>query len=314
MIDMPLEDLLLYSGNNKRPDDYDDYWTRALEEMNAVDPQVELRKSKFQAPHAECYDLYFTGVGNARIYAKYIKPKQAAAPHPCVLQFHGYWGNSGDWTDKLLYAAMGYSVIAIDVRGQGGQSLDPGGVTGQTLYGHIIRGLGDHPDKMFFRNVFLDCAQIAGIAMSLPEVDPNRVGAFGYSQGGALTVACGALEPRVKRLAPVYPFLSDYKRSFEMDWVVDELTKYFRSFDPHHEREEELFIKLGYIDIQHLAHRIQGEVLWGTSLQDKICLPSTQFAAYNKIGSKKNLVLYHDYAHEQLPGMNDKIFEFMLQL
>ncbi len=38
--------------------------------------------------------------------------------------------------------------------------------------------------------------------MSMEEVDPARVGAFGLSQGGALTVACAALEPCVR-----WPFL-----------------------------------------------------------------------------------------------------------
>jgi cephalosporin-C deacetylase len=44
--------------------------------------------------------------------------------------------------------------------------------------------------------------------MSLPEVDATRVGAMGGSQGGALTLACASLEPRIKRAAPIFPFLS----------------------------------------------------------------------------------------------------------
>jgi cephalosporin-C deacetylase len=47
---------------------------------------------------------------------------------------------------------------------------------------------------------------------------------------------------------------------------------------------------------------------------DTICLPSTQFAAYNKITAKKDVVIYPDYAHETLPGMIDRTFNFMLGL
>src|SRR5690606_3071815 len=148
-----------------------------------------------------------------------------------------------DWQDKLGYAALGYSVFAMDVRGQGGLSEDVGGVKGRTIEGHIIRGLDDEPDNLLFRHIFLDCAQLANIAMSMPEVDETRVGATGWSQGGALTIACAALEPRIKKLAPVYPFLSDYKRVWEMDLAKDayaELRSYFRYFDPRHEREDEI--------------------------------------------------------------------------
>jgi cephalosporin-C deacetylase len=47
---------------------------------------------------------------------------------------------------------------------------------------------------------------------------------------------------------------------------------------------------------------------------DQICPPSTQFAAYNKITGKKNMVLYPDYGHEGLPGASDKISTFLAGL
>jgi cephalosporin-C deacetylase len=206
----------------------------------------------------------------------------------------------------------------MDCRGQGGRSEDRGGVQGNTLRGHIIRGLDD-PDakKLLFRQIFLDAAQLARVVMAFTEVNPARVGAMGASQGGALALACAALEPRIKCAAPVYPFLCDYRRVWEMDQAkgaYEELSLYFRAFDPRHEREDAIFEKLGYIDVQHLAPRIQAEVLFYTGLMDPICPPSTQFAAYNKITSKKNVVIYPDFSHEAFPGEPEQTFNFMLGL
>ncbi len=153
--------------------------------------------------------------------------------------------------------------------------------------------------------------------MEMPDVDPKRVGATGGSQGGALTVACAALVPQIKRAAPIYPFLSDYKRVWEMDQAKDaylELKDYFRLFDPAHGRENTIFEKLGYIDIQFLAARIQADVLWGIGLADTNCPPSTQFATYNKISSLKAMVMYPDFGHEWIPDFQDRIFQFMLGL
>ena len=135
------------------------------------------------------------------------------------------------------------------------------------------------------------------------------------SQGGALTVACAALEPRIKKAAPVYPFLSDYKRVWEMDQARDayvELKEYFRHFDPQHTHEDDIFENLGYVDIQYLAPRIRADILWGTGLMDTICPPSSQFAAYNKITSRKSMAIFPDFGHEELPGLNDQIFQFFL--
>ncbi|NEW06319.1 acetylxylan esterase [Paenibacillus sp. SYP-B3998] len=317
LFDLSLDKLVTYEGRNPRPDDFDAYWDRAIAEMRAVDAQIELRPSQFHVPYADCFDLYFTGVGGARIHAKYIRPNHVKTPHPAVVQFHGYSNNSGDWTNKLAYVSLGFSVFAMDCRGQGGGSEDVGGIKGNTLNGHIIRGLDDHPDQLLFRQIFLDTAQLASIAMNMPEVDPERVGAMGVSQGGALTIACAALEPRIKRLSSVYPFLSDYQRVWEMDLAKDayvELKDYFRKFDPQHKHEKETFLKLGYIDIQHLAERIQGEVLMAVGLSDTICPPSTQFAAYNKIKANKQLEIFPDFGHEHLPGYDDRQLQFMLKL
>lgn len=317
LIDMPLEQLKMYKGNSPCPGDIDDYWDKAIAEMKEVDPKVDLVPAKFQVPFADCYDLYFTGVKGARIHAKYLRPKNTKGKHPAILQFHGYSGNCGDWNDKLNYVAMGYSVAAMDCRGQGGLSEDIGGVKGNTFKGHIIRGLDESVDRLLFRDIFLDTAQLAGIIMDLPEVDENRVAAMGGSQGGALTLACASLEPRINRLAPVYPFLCDYKRVWEMDLAKEayqEIRDYFRQFDPRHEREDEIFMKLGYIDIQNLVKRIQGEVFMNVGLMDSVCPPSTQFAAYNKITAKKSLDIYPDFGHEYLPGAMDKVYEFMKNL
>ncbi|MFD2615025.1 acetylxylan esterase [Paenibacillus gansuensis] len=317
LIDMPLEELKKYEGRTPKPADFDAYWDRALAEMKAVDAQVELVKADFQVPFAECYHLYFTGVRGARVHAKYLKPLHTEGKHPAIVQFHGYTGNSGDWNDKLNYVALGFSVLSLDCRGQGGLSEDTGGVKGTTHHGHIIRGLNDHEDRLLFRDIFLDCAQLAGIAMELPEVDPGRVGAMGGSQGGGLTLACAALEPRIKKLAPIFPFLCDYRRVWEMDLAKDaygELRTFFRNHDPQHEREEEIFERLGYIDVQHLASRIRGEVLMAVGLMDTICPPSTQFAAYNKITAEKRLEIFPDFGHDHLPGFNDKTMQFLAQL
>ena len=314
IIDKPLSELRIYAGRNPRPDDFDDYWAKALAELATVDPRPELKPAAFTTPGAECFDLWFTGVGGARIYAKYLRPR-SRGPHPAVLQFHGYTGNSGEWFEKLGWPGAGRVIAAMDVRGQGGKSEDPGGVRGTTLRGHIIRGLDDpDPARLAFRQIFLDTVQLARVVMSFPEVDRDNVGAWGQSQGGALSMACAALEPRIRKCAPIFPFLCDYRRVWEMDQAKDayfELSYFFRLFDPRHEREEQIFTKLGYIDCQHLAPRIKADVLMFTGLMDTICPPSTQFAAYNKITAKKDMVIYPDFVHEPLPGCLDRIFGFL---
>ena len=56
VFDLPLEELKKYTGRNPKPADFDQYWERALNEMNSTDPRVELVPADFVNPVAECYD------------------------------------------------------------------------------------------------------------------------------------------------------------------------------------------------------------------------------------------------------------------
>jgi cephalosporin-C deacetylase len=318
LIDKPIPELLTYEGRNPRPADHDRYWERALAELDAQELRPELIPAPFSGFFAECFDLWFTGVGGARIHAKYVRPKKIFGKIPGVLKFHGYSANAGDWFHLLPYAAAGIAIAAMDARGQGGLSEDSGGVKGNTLHGHIIRGLDNEgPDKLLFRDIFLDTAALARVLADFKEIDGERMGAFGVSQGGGLAIACAALYPGIKRTAPLYPFLCDSQRVWEMDLATgayQELQDYFRRFDPRHEREEEIFTTLGYVDLQFLAPRIKAETLMFTGLMDTVCPPSSQFAMYNKITAKKNVKFYPDFGHENLPESDDLVFGFLSKL
>ncbi len=317
LIDMPLDKLKVYQGINPRPVDFDEFWDRSLEEMKAIDPKAEFKPYSFASKIADCFELRFKSTKNATIYAKFARPKNFEGKIPAVLSFHGLSGSGLSWTALTQYVSQGFCIATLDCRGQGGLSEDVGGVPGTTHSTPFMRGMDGKPEDLLCRDLFLDTAMLARIIMGLDYVDETRIGVFGGSQGGALSIACASLVPEIKLCAPTYPYLSDYKRVWNMDLdrgAYEGLRYYFRNFDPTHERENEIFEKLGYIDIQYLAPRIKAKVLMQTGLMDNTCPPSTQFAAYNKITSEKDVVIYPDYGHEGIKGADDRTFEFLSQL
>lgn len=312
ILDLPLEELKKYPGRNPRPVDFDNFWEKGLTEIEGLESSAELNEAELRVPGATLHHLWFTGVGGAKIHAKLARPTGVKRT-PAILHFHGYTGSSGDWFGLLPWVLAGFTVAALDCRGQGGLSEDPGGVTGNTQFGHIIRGLAGPPEKLLYRQIFLDTALLARVVAKLEWVDETRIGSSGASQGGGLALACAALSPLVKTSTPIYPFLCDYRRVWEMDLAENayrELRDYFRRYDPLHENEQETFIKLGYIDVQFLAERIQAETRLYAGLMDNVCPPSTQFAAYNKITAPKSLSVYPDFGHEGLPGSADDQLAF----
>lgn len=313
--DFPVSQLETYLGTNPCPADFDEYWAKSLAEMRAVEPNVTFTPASFTSPFADCFDMSFTGVRGARINAKFLKPKNITGKIPAILSFHGYNCTNGDWNDKLNYVAAGFAVIAMSCRGQSGMSEDIGGVQGLTSVSQIIRGIDDKPENMTMRHIMLDTAEIADIVMKLDYIDESKVYAMGASQGGGLTLACASLEPRIRKAAPTYPFLSDYKRVWDMDLAKDaysDIRHYFRTSDPSHSREAEFYNKMGYIDIKNMTKWIKADVLMATGLSDNICPPSTQYAAYNRITSNKKHILYPDFGHEWIPEFGDLVWNFFV--
>lgn len=307
-----------YTGMGIKPTDFDEFWDKAKSEVDDLPLTYELEKVDIPSQVAEFYYLKFKGVGGATLVCQLIKPLKKQPKHPGMLMFHGYHGSSGDFVDKLSWVAEGYIVMAMDCRGQGGLSEDVTVANGTTLKGHIIRGVEDGPENLYFRSVFLDTYQCAKILASFADVDEQQLVTSGGSQGGALALVCAALYPEIKKTLAIYPFLSDYRKLFQLDIGVtatayEELHYWFRQRDPLHKREAEFFDTLEYIDIQHLVERIKASVIWPIGLADAITPPATQFAVYNRLECPKEMIIFPEYGHDHLPGLNDQVRAFFLK-
>lgn len=318
VFEMPLEELRQYKGCSPCPGDFEDYWRKALQEMERTGLEYTAAPAAFTAPGVECSDLWFTGTGGARVHCMFLKPARVVGKIPAIAVFHGYMHHGGEWFERLPYVYAGNAVLVMEARGQGGLSEDVYSGAGPTLFGHVVRGVRDpDPHKLYYRDVYLDTAKTVRILMSMPFVDETRVAVTGKSQGGALALAAAALVPEVKMCAPLYPFLCDFRRILEMDLMKDAyegFAYYFKKCDPAHEHEREFFERLGYIDLQNHASAIRAKVLWQTGLMDTLCPPSTQFSAYNKLVCPKQMQLYPEYGHELIPYANDRIFAFLQEL
>lgn len=316
-VDMSLEKLKSYQGRNPRPADFDEFWDKSIAELDSIDPNPVFKKVDFPCDYADLFELRFTSTKGARIFAKVAVPKNASGKCPTVLKFHGLSGDGGSYYKLLPFAAQGFVIASMDSRGQGGLSEDVGGVAGTTYTTPFIRGIDGPPEGLLVRDLFLDTAMLARVMRAQPFVDGDRMGVFGGSQGGALSLACAALVPEIKLCAPNFPYHCDYRRVWEMDLAkgaYEGIRYYFRWFDPTHEHEEEFFTKLGYIDLQFLAPRIRAKTLWTTCLMDTTCPPSSQFAAYNKMTCEREMLIYPDYAHEVPDSHYDRTFAFLTQL
>ena len=304
-----------YLGSTPKPVDFEIFWKERMEEADAVPLEYTICQAKEVPSFAQTLflDLWFKGMNGADIYGKFLCPK-ASEPVPLVLQFHGYPGASRSWAEQASFPGIGMALLAMDCPGQGGLGTDAGGFHGTTVAGHIVAGLDGPRENMYYVRLHQNIRILCRIVAQLEGIDQQRVYVSGASQGGALGLACAALNPElVNRAAILYPFLSDFKLVWDLgaDEIAYEGIRYYsRWFDADEHQQERWFRQLGYIDSKNFATMVKCPVLFGIGLDDIVCPPKTQCAVYNQLRCPKKRVLFPGFGHEEIQEFDDMLLNF----
>lgn len=310
---MSLEEMKSYRGQDEVPTDFAEFWQKELKKVKLEEVSYQLQRKTTTSEVAECYELRFISHDQSEIYSKVLFPK-GVKECPVMFLFHGYQGQSPDWSEALKFVAEGVGVVMMDVRGQAGKSTDYSQSKGNTVRGHIIRGMTEGPEELLYRHVYLDIYILVQLVASMPRVNRQRLYSYGESQGGALALVASGLNPEISQTFAVYPFLADFKRVLTLKYDTDaysELHRYFKFQDPFYETAETIFNTLSYIDVKNFAHLIKAEVTMLCGLQDDVCPPSTQYAIYNRLEKTKQMLIMPEYGHEGMyVGYPDLVFSW----
>ena len=309
--DMPLELLRSYTGSFPVPEDFAEFWNAVKKEIDETPIALELEPVAHPNPNANYYHVTLTAADGCRLHGKYICPTARASAF--TLSFHDYPAASRGWLHLTRYIAIGSAILAPDCRGQGGYSENGPVGPGPAAYGPMFNGLEGSIQDMYLFRLFQDALLWAKAAMTLSKTDQLYV--YGDGQGGGLAVACAAMYPRFKKCAAHYPMLCDYKRVWDKDFDQNAyagLRFFFRWHDPLHQREEEIFRKLSYMDAVNFAPMVKARVLMSTGLQDAVSPPSAQFALFNKLETEKKHLIYPKHGHELNNFFENELLKFLI--
>ena len=306
--DMPLERLREYRTDTSEPAGLDAWWAGRLELARA-----QAQPATFTPYEPDVYrpfrvlDVEFSGAGGDPVRAWYIRP--AAEPASIVVKFIGYGGGRGAPAEHMLLPALGYGVLVMDSRGQGGRwtfGATPDQSTGPENAQVMTRGITT-PEEYYYTRMFTDAARAVDVALELAGRDAV-VAVSGASQGGGLALATAALHGDTVAVCHAdVPFLCDIQRAITLaphapyTEIPEFLAENVALIDT-------ALNTLRYIDCALLARRITATSLLSVGLMDIICPPSTVFAAYNEITADKDIAVYpfsghsvpHAHAERQL--------------
>jgi len=303
IFDLPLNELKTYLPTREEPADFDAFWKSTLDEARIFSLNATFEKVGYGLVAQETFDVTFAGFGGQPVKGWLILPKQRAGKLPCVVEYIGYGGGRSFAVDWLLWASAGYAHLVMDTRGQGsswssGDTPDLYAEGGNPHFpGSMTKGILD-PKHYYYRRVFTDAVRAIDAALSHSEVDASQIAVTGGSQGGGITIAAAGLVPEVVVAAmPDVPFLFHYRPAVEIEdtYPYKEIQDFCHV---HRDKVDTVFNTLSYFDGVNFAARAKAKTLFSVGLMDKICPPSTVYAAYNHWTGEKDIQVYPYNGHE----------------
>jgi cephalosporin-C deacetylase len=190
-------------------------------------------------------------------------------------------------------ARDGYAAFSAAPRGKvrSRSQFDPG------YPGLLTHNITDR-NTYTYRGFYIDAVRAFDFLRSRPEVQSDRIGLTGSSQGGGLTIAVAGLRGEVCAASAGAPYLCGFMDAIRLTrtYPYQEIGDYLRTFP---ESAAAVRDTLAYFDGICFGPRISCPIIVNLGLQDNICPPETGFALFDAIGSQdKKLYPYDGCGHD----------------
>jgi cephalosporin-C deacetylase len=304
LFDLPLEQLATFTLPVTRQPDFRRFW----DDVTARSRKQPLRSSEerlgYPVSEVRLERVRFAAYDGGEIVGWFVAPRDPA-PRPVLVLFHGYGWYKGNVCDHLLWPLQGISVLALDVRGQNGESSDLADYPGGRCHGWMTWGILE-PRSYYFVRAYADAARAVEYVRGRPDVDSSRIGVSGGSQGGMLAVAAAALDKRVALCMPDVPGFGHIRRTLELTRAAPwpDLTGLFQRFPEH---VDTAMRTLSYVELNNLAEEVACPTLMSAGLEDQLCPPSTVYTVYNRLAATtKEIAPYPFNGHEGGAGHRER--------
>jgi cephalosporin-C deacetylase-like acetyl esterase len=304
--------LLNYSGDTSMgpPDDFDEFWGRAKEELAAVPMNPRVRE--LPSGHTETgllYEVELDSVRGVTIVCRYTVPRKARGEEggvtgrfPAMIVMPGY----GSEQPPMDRTPSGFITMSVNPRHHGPSKRFWTSPVAHHLY------MLDVAEDYYYRLAYLDCLRAAEFLFSLPEVDPTRVGAEGGSQGGLFAIALGALEPRISAVVSNVTAFSAFRESaiLEATGAIGGIAERIR---PGAENAGAVTRTIRYIDGANMATRLRAPLQINMGGQDRVCHFLSGIVILHRLRADvpREYHLFPNAKHEVPAGMRQNNAEWM---
>lgn len=282
-----------YRVTVERPDDFDSFWADIMGEsaelpLNATLEHLPARSTE----QVDTYAIGYDSIDGVRVAGWYCVPKESylPPPYPAVLLVPGYISEPDI---PKAWAALGYAAVGVAPRGK---------LRSNSQYNPGYPGLLTHniidKNTYSYRGFYVDAVRAVDFVLDRPEVDSERIGVYGSSQGGALTIVTAALRSDVITCgAAGAPYLCGFMDSAKlcMSYPYEEINEYLRANPDHEPLVRET---VAYFDGINFAPKVTAPMFVYIGMEDDVCPPETGLAVHEALAGPKELHTHEGCAHD----------------
>jgi cephalosporin-C deacetylase len=291
--------------SNNTVDRFKEYWNESITELKKVNPEFKLIKvDSLCNDFRDAFIMEMKSFGGLTIRGYYFVPR-TPGKHAAILHVPGY-GQGYQDLRGFLKNRENVIELALCVRGHGisADVFNPGfGVPG--IWGYKLCSETENA----YRAIYMDCVRAVEFLLSRPEVDSNRIGVMGGSQGGGLTlVTAGLCNDKIKACSFFDPFPCDTRHQLKIRTMCNtEIRNYIKFYNNECSFEDALKIQ-DLLDTKGFAELIKCPTFFVTSLFDDDAPSHMGFSAYNRIKAPKSFKIFPELGH-----LNDKAHDVQMQ-
>lgn len=278
----------------KEPADFSDFWNKEKATLANTKLNYTREEAKEYCTEKIKCDLIKLQIDRTHYVYAYLTYPREAKPGMCPAVICPPGAGIKTIKEPLrhrYYAENGFIRLEMEIHG-----LDPRLSTEtfaeiQSAFAakgnnYLENGL-DNRDNYYMKHVYLALVRAAEFMMSLPEWDGRNLAMQGGSQGGALALIGAALCPQVTLAVANHPALSD---------MAGYVEKGRTGGYPHFNRingmlTDEKIKVMAYYDVVNFARHIKCPVYMTWGYNDNTCPPTTSYAVWNTLTSKKEALI-----------------------
>jgi cephalosporin-C deacetylase len=281
------------------PDDFGAFWAAKKKQLAAVPMNPRLTAVTSPRENVVAFDLQADSVG-APVSGYFVRPVNARPNSlPTILTVHGAGVTSSNLNGAASWASQG--ALALDLNAHGlpngrekafYDALAAGELKNYRKAGREAR------ETIYFLGMYVRLIRAIDFLTSQPEWDGRTVVVYGSSQGGAQAIAAAGLDSRVTFFVAGVPAMCDHTGA-----SVGRIAGWPKFIETKEKSPpEEVVSAVRYYDAVNFASRATAPGFFTVGFIDTTCPPTSVYAAYNALATKKDI--FHDVAagHTNTPA------------